>query len=553
MERLQGIFDQGFSGIIGDSERKTMPDYIDKLAETEVDYEPPVIDVPNISYDKGSSLSRANELTSDGPRDTNRENRYTTEKNLVIANETQIRNIEITANSLISKDYDFDKIQSELLSKYTNEAVNKFLESKIRLILNKYSFLGFENLIEKKANIVEQSKIDFRIKRSTANDILEKFSRLEYITPELVKQYKALLSFKRPLFVVASFLFSLEHLKRATDKARNQQSDLKRDVDQKTSNIRDIDNNKTKNNTFVKQSIFASMLSEFKNSLYSGMSRNQINQKLASTFGYKTWESFNSKFANDVERIEGFYKRQNFDTDFTSATLQGVEIQPKAKQVKIDVRAMTNCAFDAMTNGKDIAFVKDSLKRQFGVESTNEYLKDNEEKLQRHYGQLGYVFIDSNIYKSCDNMKESFSKIQHAGSQLLISLKSNPKCDSCSLHKEGKCEKVGLLVSNHPLVRSPRAAKRIFEKGASFLSKEYIEKFSSKISFEGNLELVSQFALGVEGALREESKNIGKVASRDRSESTETHESFTPAQSYGVDLFVQQNDSKIIDDVLLGA
>ena len=214
---------------------------------------------------------------------------------------------------------------------------------------------------------------------------------------------------------------------------------------------------------------------------------------------------------------------------------------------------MTDFAFGLMTNGKKLSSVKESLIRQFDKDPTEEFWKENESKLQKHYGQLGYVFIDSNIYKTCDEMKESFSKIQHAGSKLIISLKANSKCDGCSLHKEGKCEKVGLLVSNHPLVRSPRAARRIFEKGSSFLPKEYVEKFSSKISYRGgNFDLISQFALGIESALQEENKNIGKVASRDRSNSTEIHQGFVPAISYGVDIFKDQNDSKIIEDVLKG-
>ena len=60
--------------------------------------------------------------------------------------------------------------------------------------------------------------------------------------------------------------------------------------------------------------------------------------------------------------------------------------------------------------------------------------------------------------------------------------------------------------------RNKTKTRRIFEKGSSFLPKEYVEKFSSKISYRGgNFDLISQFSLGIESALQEENKNIGKV------------------------------------------
>jgi hypothetical protein len=553
MDPLQGIFDQGFSGILSESTNK-MPAYLDKLAETEVDYEPPSMDVPNIPFDKGSSLKRANELTSSTSRDRNLESKFTIEKNLVLANDEQFKTIEKTSSTMLSNGDNFDVIHTALLKKYPRETLNKFLESKIKLILDKYSFLGFENLDEKRANIVDQSKKDFKIKRSTAIDILEKFSYLDYITPDVVKQHKTMLSSTRPLFVVAKFLFSLKNLKKAFDDADTKESEFKRDIDTKTSGIRDTDNNTKKNTVIAKEAKFASILDEFKSLLYSGMKKGDINQKLAHTHGYQVWETFNTRYANDISKIEGFYNRQSFSTDFASSALEGVELRLTPKfAIKVNVKAMTDFAFDLMTNGKKLSSIKEALVRKFDKDPTEEFWKENESKLQKHYGQLGYVFIDSNIYKTCDQMKESFAKLQHTGSKLIISLKANSKCDGCSLHKEGKCEKVGLLVSNHPLIRSPRAAKRVFEKGASFLPKEYIEKFSSNISYRGgNSELISQFALGIESALQEENKNIGKVASRDRSNSTEIHQGFVPAISYGVDIFKDQNDSKIIEDVLKG-
>ena len=59
--------------------------------------------------------------------------------------------------------------------------------------------------------------------------------------------------------------------------------------------------------------------------------------------------------------------------------------------------------------------------------------------------------------------------------------------------------------------------------------------------------MVSKFALGIKNILAEEKKNIGKKASL-----TEYNvaEGFVNAESYGVDLFNEESQSNIIDDVL---
>jgi len=547
MDKYQGIFDQGFSGMIEDSTRKTMPDFLDKLAETEKDFKADVIEVPNIPYEKDFSLSRANDLTSDNNREASLTNRFTVEKDKRIASENQIRYIDDFAGS-IAKDKDFDQLCSCLKEKYSKEAVNKYLETKIKLALDEYSSLGFENLEEKKANIVEQSKLEFKVKRSTVTDMLNKFSKLEYVTSKTTKEYHDLLGSKRPLYVAAKFLFSLASIKNEFYKNKEARVTFQRDSDEKDLNLRDIDNNSKRNSSISKQNVYASMMNDYKQGIYSRESVSEVCKKMAKIYGIDQVLSFRSKFANDLERIEKFSNRQNFDTDFASALQQGFEIQPKAKPVTINSKAMLNFAFDLMTKGENLDVIQSSLKRRFGLEATTQFLSGNEDKLQKHYGQLGYLFIDSNIYSNCDEMADTFSKLQHEGNKLIYSLKANSKCENCGLHKEGSCSKVGLMVSNNPIVRSPRAAKRVFEKASSFVPNYYVEAYLKQIkSEESNLSLVSKFALGIKNILAEEKKNIGKKASL-----TEYNvaEGFVNAESYGVDLFNEESQSNIIDDVL---
>jgi hypothetical protein len=148
-------------------------------------------------------------------------------------------------------------------------------------------------------------------------------------------------------------------------------------------------------------------------------------------------------------------------------------------------------------------------------------------------------------------MQDVFLKMQHTGSKLIFSLKSNSKCKNCTLNKKGECQKVNLLISNNPIVRSSRAAKRIFNKALSFLPENYVESFIDKIKkYDSNRELIAKFALGMNNALNEEKKNIGKKASKDRSETTQIQEDFLVVNSFNVDLFKNENTSKLIDSIM---
>lgn len=548
MEKFQGIFDQGFSGILEDSSRKTMPDYIEKLAESEIDYEPPEIDIPNIIFDKDLSLSRANELTSDVSRESNVSNRFTKEKVQREEKQETIKSIDRFVEAMFRDNKNFEQIQSSLLKKFPSELVYKYLESKICLVLNKFSFLGFENIEEKIANIVEISNIDFKIRRSTVHDILEKFSKFEYVTNTVVKEYKKLLGTKRPIYVASKFLFSLNDIKNKYYEQKEARVAFQRDSDEKDLSIRDINNNVSKNKNIERQNVFSIMLNDFKQGINERLSRSEISKKIARVYGYEKFKEFYGKYQNQITKLERFSNRQNFDTDFASSTLQGVELQPKSKPMSIDNRLMLNYAFDLLTFGNDLDFVKKSIKKQFGLEVTNKFLEENESKLNKHYGQIGYLFIDSNIYSNCNNMSDIYTKLQHPGSKLIYSVKSNQKCSNCSLNKDGTCEKVGLLISNNPLVRSPRAAKRVFDKASTFLPKDYVDSYVSQIK-ESNLELISKFTLGISNVLDEEKKNIGKRASKDRSITTETQESFAPLGS-NVDFETTNSVSSIVDEVL---
>jgi hypothetical protein len=550
MDQLNGIFDQGFSGILDSApSRKTMPDYIEKLAEQEINYEPPKLEVPIIPYEKDSGLSRANELTSDGSRESNIENRFTAEKTERESFSNRIQSIDREVNRQLQEKTEYVQIRSFLYKKYPKEDVIRYLQSKIKLILNKYAFLGFENIEDKNANIVHQASQQFQIRRSTVHGILNNFSKLEFVSSEQIKKYKKLLEEHRPIDVVAAFLFSLDQIKKAYYENKEARVAFQRDADEKDLFVRETQNNDKKNAALDKQAFYAEIMSDWKKGLNSRLSQSEIGKMIAHKYGFNTFSKFVETHRAELTKLERFARRQNFDTNFASSTLQGVEIEPKSKPITINAKAMLNHAFNLMTMGSDLETVKSSLKQKFGLDAANQFLIENNYKLQRHYGQIGYIFIDSNIYSNCEEMADHFAKIQHAGSKLIYSLKANSKCNGCSLNNCGTCTKVALLISNSPLVRSPRAAKRVFEKASSFVPKSWIETCAAIVS-DDQSKTVSTFTLGIQSALDEEKKNIGKRASKDRTETTESQESFVTPVSFNVDIFDKTSTSKIIDDVL---
>jgi len=552
VDKFQGIFDQGFSGLFEDSNRKLMPDYIEKLAESEINYEPPVLETPNITFDDKQGLIRANELTSDVSRESSRENHFTAEKTQREAAINKVKDIDKLFENALASGKSFEEAERLLLNKISKQDVQRYLESKNKLILDNFSFLGFESLNEKQANILEQMKVDYKTRRANVHEILEKFSKLEFVSDHVIDEYKNLLNERSPIFVASKFLFSLNKIKKDFYSNKEARTAFKRDIDEKVLTLRDVNNNLKKNSTIQKQKVFSSIFNDYKDLLFSKKSKSEINKKLSKQYGFDTFQDFMQKHKDDILKTERFYERKTFDSDFSSSALQGVEVNFNFKASRIDSKQMLNFSLDLLTQGESLDFVKTTLSKKFGSESANEFLKNYEYKLQRHYGQIGYLFIDSNIYSSCDEMASSFSKLQHAGSKLIFSLKSNSKCSNCSLNKEGTCSKTDLLISNNPVSRSSRAAKRVFNKAASFVPKEYINPFIEKIKAdESNLNLISEFTLGIKSALEEEGKNIGKRASKDRSVDPSLYDSFANIDTkYDVNIFNESGKSSIVDDIL---
>jgi hypothetical protein len=507
MDKFQGIFDQGFSGILEDSTRKTMPSFLEKLAEQEIAYNPAEVEPMDITFDKNMALTRADELTSRVSRDVNKENRFTVEKTQRNATEEKLKEIDKTVEGMLSQGKDFEEMQKHLLDKYPKESVNQYLESKVRLILNKFSFLGFSDIPDKQATITEQSKVKNQIKRAFVTDLLKKFSKLEYVSSDVVKEFKSLLDSKRPLKVACKFLFSLDKIKKAfyADNV-NDRIAFSRDVDKVNIQPSEVKDNEKRNTVVRNQNIYATMLTEYKELLYSKLDNSEIAKIMSKDFGVEKYQKFASVYANDIQKISKFYERQSFSTDFASATKEAYELIPKNKEVKINANLMFNFASQLMSEGERFATIKKALEKKFGSEATLKFLGSSEceSHLQKHYGQLGYIYIDSNIYTNCDEMYDSFKKMQHIGKKLIFNVKANSKCTTCTLNKKGECQKVNLLISNNPIVRSSRAAKKVFIKAATFMPKTYIEAFSKEIKQEdSNKELVSKFALGMQSALDE--------------------------------------------------
>jgi len=550
MEKFQGIFDQGFSGIFEDSTKKTMPDFLDKLAEQEIGYEPPVLDEVVIPFTKEMGLSRADELTSRVSRDTNKENRFTVESNQKRADEEKLKQIDKTVEGMLSEGKDFDQMQEHLLDKYPKETVNKYLESKIKLILNKFSFLGFSDLTEKEATLISQVKAENSIKRAFVTDLLKKFSKLEYVSPEIIKEFKCKLDTQRPLKVASSFLFSLNTIKKAFYSENvNDRIAFSRDVDKVIVQESDKKDNNERNSNIAKQNVFATMLAEYKELVCSKLADAEIAKVMSKDFGVEKYQKFAFIYANDMSKIAKFYQRQNFSTNFASLVEEGYEVQSRNRVAKTDTTAMLNFACELMTQGSDFKAVKEAVNNKFGFEAAVSFLGSHGAQLQKHYGQIGYIYIDSNIYASCDEMKQSFAKIIHIGKNLIFNVKANSKCANCTLNKCGECQKVNLSISNSPIVRSPRAAKKVFDKAASFLPKYYVESFVKQIKqADSNMELVSKFALGMNTAKSDEMKNIRKTASNQCA--TISAEDFVQADGFAIDPFDVENSSKIINDIL---
>ena len=65
-DKLNNIFDQGFSGILDESTRKDqkLPEYLDKLAETEKNTKEEEVKTADLTFEKDVGLTRAVELNN---------------------------------------------------------------------------------------------------------------------------------------------------------------------------------------------------------------------------------------------------------------------------------------------------------------------------------------------------------------------------------------------------------------------------------------------------------------------------------------------------------
>jgi hypothetical protein len=657
-DKLNGIFDQGFSGIIHEGKRKsTMPNYLEQLAEREATLINPDIVTPiDLDFNFSMGLERAAELNNDECR--------TVESRKVKAKDFR-KEIETAVEGLLSEGQEPQDIEKILNRKFPPPQVKRFFEANSSEILTKYSelvpsFIGY---------------IPYKISREIDVSLQEHKSRLK--TESSIK-------------VCSSFFSYLKSVKSSLRKTDVEQKvAFRRDNDKQEMKERLVDNNKSKNDRTTNEASVESMLKEFKISIQSGLSKKEIHQKLAKKHPVKLIEDFYSKYASEINKFEKFVNRENFDTDFKKITVNANdkdvrdfenEITESQKKImlnyasksmsqgksleetkvalkkvfnlkhankfiesnknilekiakdssltlmlqefktfakagsskkdislklakkysadliknfyskfaseiskieksvgyecfnvdskKISVNAnnksfedfeskipeyqekqMLNFAFSLMSQGKKLEEIKEAVKKSFNFKNAKKFLETNTKTLEKHYGQLGYVFMDSNVYTNCDEMKKAHHEVCAIGKQLMYSVKANKKCNSCVDNKCGTCSKVGLMISNHPLVRSSRAAKRVLAKASSFVPKSYIDKFSSKITEDGNMKLISEFSLGINAALDNERKNIGKKASRVDG-SADFRKGFEVVENVDVDFFSKSNKSSIIDNVL---
>jgi len=135
-DKLNGVFDGGFSGIIYEGKRKpTMPSFIDKLAEQEKDVkeEAQTEEIKDLANKEPLGLTRANDLTSD-------ESRVVESRAKTAIAEQQV---EKEVEKLLSSGYDINEMQEKLEKKFPSADVQKYLQSNAKSIFNKYGQLGY--------------------------------------------------------------------------------------------------------------------------------------------------------------------------------------------------------------------------------------------------------------------------------------------------------------------------------------------------------------------------------------------------------------------------
>ena len=549
MDKMNGVFDKGFTGIIEDSNGYKMPDYLDKLVQQEAGFNPKKVIAPKIAYDD-VGFARANELKSDNSRETKVSNRFTKEKNIKNAADTKIKSIDRRFQELLYDGKKPREIEKTLFKEFARDEVNKYLEASIKLTLHKYSQLGFEHLEDSEANIVAQAKKDFQVKRSTAKDILNKFAKLSYVTNAVLKDFNDAMKAERPLTVIATFLWSLDSIKRANMRsAASDYASASRSLEQKTSNIREPKNNDTHNKVIASTRKIASMLAEYKADICAGKTSATIQKRMAKEYGLDLLKVLLDKHASDLTRTEKFYTRQSFKTNFNKLEETAHDVSENTRVPQYDATKLYNYACQMMTNGSTLDEVKAAFKKGYDGKVIAHFMANNKSRLERRYGQLGYIFIDANIYGNCEEMKKAYAEMTHVGKKLVHAVKSCGNCSGCSSNRGGRCHKVGgLMLSNNPIVCSAKAAKKVFDKAATFAPATYIESFVGSLTSENNRAVVAKFALGLKSAVFNDGRDFKKRAAAD----TRVQEDFVEASDamMNTDPFNKGVNSKIIDSIL---
>lgn len=277
----------------------------------------------------------------------------------------------------------------------------------------------------------------------------------------------------------------------------------------------------------------------FKQSVQAGKNANESKAIITAKFPKKV-DVFYRKFAN---RIANLVKKAS-GSDLASVSNSGAVKSASVESSVIspaEAAKMNNHAMNLLTAGSTFKDVVIALKRAFGHKNASIFLRAAQARLTKNYGQVGYVFVDSNIYPSCEDMRKAYMSIPENRRNLIYAVKANRNCEKCSLNCTGKCNKVALHISNSPLVRSARAAKKVMERTAKFVPKAYLTEHVVKIKDDNNAELVSKFMLGMASAER----NI-RMATANKTIDMTIGNAFTEDVSIGsVDLFNGASESKI--------
>jgi len=589
VQEFQGVFDNGFSGIIG-SDKNKLPDYIDKLATDNADFDPEKIETVDIEYDP-RNLDRATDLSDDNVR---------TVANKEIKDDQENKKIEKACLVLLHNGSSIDGLIEQLKRKFAVSLLRQYLNSfAYKTLMDKFGQIGyvyvdkrgFKDCNEIKSYLRNRTKAaqsfiskvrddgecndcsmlkrgyciltnlkveqDPKISSSSqAKAVINKIASSSAINETIVKEYVVRLASEDVNRVVADFVSDFDDNIRASSKVdEDNVVSFKRDSDKKQAKERIVRNNIEKNRRVSIERKNGEIFPVFKTHIFNGLDQKQATKRLLDE-GFKPTEveNFNIYSASKIKDFMNKQSHSNFDTDFAKLKNEEVvkDVNNLENKANYNESRMTNYAFNLMTNGKTLDEIKQRLKKAFSLDEVRRFVKENKSKLEKNYGQLGYVFIDSNIYANCrtDEMRKAFSNISHVGKRLIHAVKSNKNCKGCIHNKSGSCEKVGLMLSNNPIANSPRAAKKIFKKAMTFLPNKYIEKYESELVYErSNRNIVASFALNIKNMLAEENKNIGKTASKDRKINKETYDVLNKVNLDG-DMNYKESKSSIIENII---